>query len=148
MILNLGCGRMIHPDRVNVDSWAGNGVDVVCDLDSFPWPWADGEGDAIHAEHIFEHVEHPLEFMREAWRVLRPGGVLHLVVPHFQSPNAFTDPTHRRFCTHDTFRYWVRGTWLHDVAGDIYAGPCTFIEVLNERRGDDLVVHLAKEVAP
>lgn len=145
MILNLGCGRMIHPDRTNVDSHDHPGVDVVCDLDTFPWPWADRSVAEVWALHIFEHVEHPIEFMAECWRILEPGGLLHIEVPHYLSPNAFTDPTHRRYCTPDTFRYWVRGTWLHDVAGEMYAGPCTFLERTNEKRGHDLVVELIKE---
>lgn len=145
LILNLGCGRMIHPERVNVDSHDHPGVDVVADLDTFPWPWADGTVDEVHALHIFEHVEHPVEFMAECWRILAPGGLLHIVVPHWQSPNAFTDPTHRRYCTEDTFRYWVRGTWLHDVAGEMYAGHATFLERRCERIAHDLVVELVKE---
>jgi hypothetical protein len=43
----------------------------------------DGCASRIHAEHVIEHVGlvHALGFMREALRVLEPGGTLRLVFP-------------------------------------------------------------------
>ncbi len=66
----------------------------------------------------FDFIEHlhrgsPLEpnffiqFMNEASRVLRRGGVLILVTPAFPSPLAFQDPTHVNFITEQTVHYFV-----------------------------------------
>lgn len=114
--LNLGCGPIILPDTVNVDIVPLPGVDVITDLDQ-PWPWADETVSEILASHLFEHVEKPVLFMAEAWRVLAPGGGLDIRVPYYRHVFAFTDPTHRRFCTELTFDYWIPGQALHDAYG-------------------------------
>jgi SAM-dependent methyltransferase len=46
-------------------------------------PFADGTVEAIYSSHFLEHVrrEDALAFLRECHRVLRPGGVVRLVVP-------------------------------------------------------------------
>lgn len=144
MILHLGCGQKPVAGRVNVDMVDMPGVDVVHDLDVHPWPWSDGSAAEIHALHVFEHVVDPLGFMEQAHRVLRPGGWLHIEVPHWQSQNAFTDPTHRRYCTEDTFRYWVSGTWLWDVGGVAYHRGRRFRERSVAVVGGDLVVDLVR----
>lgn len=145
VILQLGCGRKPVAGRVNVDMVAMPGVDVVHDLDVHPWPWADDTVAEIHAPHIFEHVTDPLGFMEQAHRVLAVGGLLRIEVPHWRHQNAYTDPTHRRYCTEDTFRYWVRDTWLFYVGGEAYHRGRTFTEQLVQVNGADLLVELVKE---
>lgn len=114
--LNLGCGTDIDPGMVNADLVALPGVDVVCDLDQ-PWPWKDATACYIKASHVFEHVADPVLFMSEAWRVLAPGGLLDIRVPYWRHIFAFTDPTHKRFCTEMTWDYWVPGQDLHAAYG-------------------------------
>ncbi len=134
---------MIQDGAINVDAVALPGIDVVHNLDDHPWPFADASATRIRAAHIFEHVADPVGFMCEAWRVLGPGGHLDLIVPHWKHRNAYTDPTHRRYCTEDTFRYWVPGTWLHDVGGDAYTrGFAHFDEITNTVRDGTLYVTL------
>lgn len=123
MRLHLGCGTTILPDAVNVDLVALPGVDVVHDLDSAPWPWDDGTAENIGAFHLFEHLAAPITFMTECWRVLAEGGHLAIVVPYWKDPGAFTDPTHRRFCTENTFDYWIDGQPLNKVLGPAYGSP-------------------------
>lgn len=110
--------------------------------DKRPWPWDDCTFDRVIATHVFEHVADPIRFVRESCRVLRAGGTLVVTVPHYQSRNAFTDPTHRRFCTEQTFDYWVPGTALHREMGAQYAGPFTFRHQHVNRNGGDLIVTL------
>ena len=145
MILQLGCGRKPVEGRVNVDLVQMDGVDVVHNLDVTPWPWGDDTVTEIHAPHIFEHVTDPLGFMEQAHRVLVAGGLLHIEVPHWKHQNAFTDPTHLRYCTEDTFRYWVRGSWLEHVGGVAYHRNRFFTERSVQVVGADLIVDLLKE---
>lgn len=137
--LNLGCGQGISDEFVNVDIAALPGVDVVADLNQ-GWPWKDGSVQYILASHIFEHVNDPVHFMTEAWRVLDDDGVLDLRVPYYKHPNAFTDPTHRRFCTEYTFNYWITGTALHAQLGAGYQSPPVVFHgvaaELNRHEGD------------
>jgi SAM-dependent methyltransferase len=45
-------------------------------------PIADGAFDVAHSHHVFEHLADPLLAAREAWRVLRPGGLVFVEVPN------------------------------------------------------------------
>jgi hypothetical protein len=144
VILNLGCGNRPKAGAVNVDRAPAPGVELVHDLDVMPWPWADGEVAEIHAAHLFEHVADPIGFMCEAWRILELGGLLHIEVPHYLSRNAFTDPTHRRFCTEETFLYWCAGSWLYEMSAAYHPAGETFEQIGCTVAGGDLVVDLRR----
>lgn len=122
MRLNLGCGQRPNPGWVNVDRVPLPEVDVVHDLDVLPWPWDDGVAEAIVAQDVFEHVADPIGFMTESHRILTPGGTLSIKSPHFRHRDAFTDPTHRRFCTEHTWDYWIPGTALFADSNAMYGG--------------------------
>lgn len=122
MRLNLGCGTDLREGWVNVDRSAVPGVDVVHDLDRGPWPFQDGEADRILARDVFEHVNDPIMFMTECWRVLEPDGALFLKTPHWRHRDAYTDPTHRRYSTEATFDYWIPGTVLYHLHNAAYGG--------------------------
>jgi predicted SAM-dependent methyltransferase len=55
--LNVGCGNRILPGYVNIDIVQGPGVDVVHDLNEFPYPFKDNEFDVIYADNVIEHVD-------------------------------------------------------------------------------------------
>lgn len=144
--LNLGCGWNADtaPDVVNVDQAPLPGVDVVCDLDTHPWPFDDHAYSEVRAVQLFEHLADPVGFMHEAHRVLEPEGLLFLVVPHWQSENSFTDPTHRRHCTERTWDYWCVGEALHTQFGATYADGIPFRKESVVRTGDDIHVRLRR----
>jgi SAM-dependent methyltransferase len=141
--LNLGCGHCAEPGAVNVDLFDLPGVDVVHDLDVHPWPFGDTEFDRVRAVQLFEHVADPVGFMSEAHRVLVPGGELIIVVPHWQSANSYTDPTHRRHCTERTWDYWCVGEALHRQFYPLY-GTARFTKRSVARVGDDLYAYLRR----
>ncbi|HXZ36302.1 MAG TPA: methyltransferase domain-containing protein [Thermodesulfobacteriota bacterium] len=84
-LLNLGCGRRYHPDWVNVDFRStGPGV-LAIDLGG-RLPFSDREFDAVYHSHLLEHLPKrkvPF-FLRECFRVLKPGGILRVVVPDLE----------------------------------------------------------------
>jgi len=51
-------------------------------LDKEPLPFADAEFDVVTCSEVVEHVENPRRLMREAWRVLKPGGTLVMTTPN------------------------------------------------------------------
>ena len=148
--INLGAGSDIQPGYVNHDMMRLEGIDVVHDLDQFPWPWEDCSASRVRAYDVFEHVWHPLPFMRECWRVLRPGGVLDMHTVHWRSPNYHTDPDHKRGCTDQSWDYWIPGTFLHERYGPAYTGGFAVFEKVSITLVDglELAVLLKKPVTP
>lgn len=142
--LNLGAGSMPEPGWVNTDIVPLPGIDKVFDLDVHPWPLEDGCADRIKAYDVFEHVWHPLPFMRECWRVLRVGGVLDMHTVHHRSANYHRDPDHKRACDEQSLDYWVPGTYLNERYGAGYAQGCHFEKVSVTMDGSDLAFLLRK----
>jgi SAM-dependent methyltransferase len=80
--LNLGCGHNVLPGWLNVDLEGGrHGKTFMNALRPFPIP--DAALDAILCEHLIEHVpaEGGLFLLEEAFRVLKPGGVIRVITP-------------------------------------------------------------------
>jgi SAM-dependent methyltransferase len=103
--LNLGCGTKRVEGHVGVD--LGPGADVTMDVAEFLDALPDGSVAAIYSRHFLEHVE-PQAFvplLRRMDRVLRPGGTLRFIVPHFSNPYFYSDPTHRQPFGLYTFSY-------------------------------------------
>ena len=145
MRLNVGCGGKIMDGWVNVDHHPLPGVDVVQNLDVFPWPFESGVANKILASHVFEHVAHPVEFVLECWRILVLGGSLTIQCPHWTSENAFTDPTHVRFVTDRTFDYWCEGEDLNGPLGAQFLGDTYKFNKKSVRRiGGDIIFTLVK----
>lgn len=95
-ILDVGCGSQKLPGAVGLDRVAGAGVDVVHDLNQFPWPFSDGAFDEIRLSHVLEHLQDVLRTMEEIHRISRPDAQVFIWTPHFASMNSWTDPTHRQ----------------------------------------------------
>ena len=81
--INLGCGVDKKVGYVNVDWSPLVGADIAHDLNSYPYPFEAGSCGLIEAFHVLEHLEKPFQTMAEFHRMLAPGGVLHIKVPHF-----------------------------------------------------------------
>src|SRR3954470_71070 len=79
--VNLGCGGMRIPGTLGVDQVNVGATDVIADLEAPALPFRAGTVEAIHVYHVLEHVDF-VRLMDEFHRVLRPGGLLHIRVPH------------------------------------------------------------------
>ena len=55
-------------------------LDVEANIDH-QWPFDDGEFDIVFGSHVMEHAKDPCHFIRQAFRVLKPGGTLRMNVP-------------------------------------------------------------------
>jgi len=95
-VLELGCGsRRRHPEAVTIDALEFDGVDVIGDVFAALALLPEASVDAIHSYHFLEHVDSLKAIVAEMARVLKPGGLLHAVVPHFSNPYYYSDYTHR-----------------------------------------------------
>ncbi|MET8546135.1 methyltransferase domain-containing protein [Kitasatospora sp. NPDC004799] len=118
--------------RVDGDRWFTR-LDI-----AEPLPFADDSVDWVYAEHLIEHVTLPVAvgWLREARRVLRPGGVLRLTTPDlarylvgYATDDGFLAkhrrrlttlgfgppmPTRPAFLVNQIFRYFGH-QWIYDV---------------------------------
>ena len=106
MKLNLGCGKDIKKGYINLDFIELPGVDVVHDLNKYPWPFKNNEFDEIYASHVLEHLDNLPRAMEEIWRITKPNGRVIVRVPHFSCGINYQDPTHRRLFSYFTFDFF------------------------------------------
>jgi len=103
--LNVGCGRDIKKDYVNLDKIKAKGVDVVHELNNFPYPFKDNTFDEIYASQIIEHLNNPEKFIKELWRISRKNAKILIGTVHFSSPCVWGDITHKRPFQSDTMNW-------------------------------------------
>jgi len=104
MKVNLGSNNDHKPGFLNLDQCEP--ADIIHDLRE-RWPFDDNSVDYFMAHDVAEHIDSKdfpgnkgkIWFLNEAYRCLRPGGILDLVVPTVKGFGAFQDPTHVSFWT-------------------------------------------------
>jgi SAM-dependent methyltransferase len=108
--IDLGGGDRPQKGFINIDIRDLPGVDIVHDLEVFPWPLPDNCADLLVAAHLIEHINpHKggfIRFMDEAWRVTKPGGQFMVSTPYGVSYKYVQDPTHVNPCNEATFAYF------------------------------------------
>jgi predicted SAM-dependent methyltransferase len=105
MKLNLGCGWNKLDGYINLDRNSQWEPDVVAELPEIPFP--DETFTHIVAWHIIEHLPDKISLFNECWRVLEPGGELHILTPYAFSHAAHQDPTHVTFWVPESFAYYT-----------------------------------------
>jgi len=105
-ILDVGCGINKLPGAIGIDRNPRTRADVLCDLDHFPYPFRDSSFDRLQAVHVIEHLSDVIRAMEEFHRLVRPGGAVSLVTPHYTDFSSFCDPTHRWHLNSFSFRYF------------------------------------------
>jgi len=87
-------GVDISPEAANFE----NGLDVkICDIENENLPFDSNTFDVIYSKSFMEHLYYPERYLEEAYRVLKPGGILITLVPDWESnyKKYFDDFTHR-----------------------------------------------------
>lgn len=99
MKLNLGAGKdykngWINQDISNIDLYGNKiKVDIVADLNIYPWPFKDNTFEEIQAYGIIEHLENKIKPFQELRRIAKNGCKISIHVPH-RSGEWTSDPTH------------------------------------------------------
>ena len=116
-ILDIGSGtahiKEVRSDVISTDILAFPGIDIVADAHRLPF--ARGAFSGIIMLDVLHHLERPIEFLKEASRVLKPGGRLAMIEP------AMT-PLARRF--YDRF---------HEEPVDMTADPFAMVTADHKR---------------
>src|SRR5947207_3579615 len=105
-ILDVGCGINKYPGAIGIDRNPASKADVLCDLDRFPYPFADSSFDRVVAIHVIEHVSDVIRAIEEFHRLAKPHGTIRIETPHYTDFSSFCDPTHRSHLNSFSFRYF------------------------------------------
>ncbi len=122
-ILDIGCGRNKTPGAVGIDSNPRSAADVIHALDTVPYPFPDNEFDLIVGNQIIEHVGDVLAVVAELHRIARPGALIRLDTPHYSDVASYTDPTHRRHLTTESFSYFTGKRSDYDYYSEVRLRP-------------------------
>ena len=105
--INLGSGDTPQHGFINVDIKNLLGIDIIWDLEEFPWCFPDECADLLVASQLVEHINpHKgvfVKFMDEAWRILKPKGQFMIATPYAGSVGYYQDPTHCNPCNEFTW---------------------------------------------
>ena len=109
-LLEPGCGRGEHLRIFRELGMDVYGMDIspeapsfssdldisLCDLDSEKLPYPNNHFDVVYSKSFLEHLREPTIFLEEAYRVLKPGGLLLSMVPDWESQHKkfYDDYTH------------------------------------------------------
>lgn len=109
--VDIGCGKnKSGKDWFGIDYRALPGVDLVQDLESFPWAIPSESFNLAVSNHVVEHINPShgifINFMNEAWRILKPDGEFIIGCPYATSSGMFRDPTHCNFINEETWSYF------------------------------------------
>jgi hypothetical protein len=103
MKLNLGCGFNKPDGFIHVDMFEECQPDVVHNLETFPYPFADDSCEEILFNHSLEHIgQQPnvfLKIMQEIYRICKNEALIRINVPHPRHDHFISDPTHVRAIT-------------------------------------------------
>ena len=84
-LLNIGCGRTHHDKWINLDLESTDANVMEHDVTrGIPCP--SESISAVYHSHILEHLkpEQGIDLLKECYRVLKPGGILRVVVPDLE----------------------------------------------------------------
>jgi len=107
MKLHLGSGNQPKKGWINLDVIPGKYVDVVHDLDKFPYPFKANSVDRIYTEYVLEHMRDIIKTLMEIYRICKNGAIVEIVVPHFTAHRMFGDLTHHQFFSYTSFDNFI-----------------------------------------
>src|SRR4051812_5417066 len=139
--IGAGCGvtHIVWRRKFGVDGWgvepegegfessfgiarallAANGLDPerIVDATGEALPFADNSFDIVYSSNVLEHVGDPARVLREAVRVLKPGGTLQIVCPNYLSYfDGHYAALHPPVFSNAFFRWWMKRVYRKDPA--------------------------------
>jgi SAM-dependent methyltransferase len=106
--LELGCGnRKRSRQAIGVDMLDYPDVDIVGDVYEALALFPAQSVHAVYSYHFVEHVPDVPRLLFELARIVKPGGYVEFVAPHFSNSYFYSDPTHRSFFGLYTFCYFA-----------------------------------------
>jgi SAM-dependent methyltransferase len=98
IVLEFGPGDIKkYENSIGLDFIDKGSVDYLCDLSKGLSFIPDSCIDLIYTSHFLEHIDSLQNLLLEVNRVLKPGGKMVNIVPHFSNPYFYSDYTHKNF---------------------------------------------------
>lgn len=110
MKIDFACGERKKEGFIGVDQLPHPDVDIVWDLNNYPYPFEDESVDEIYCSQFIEHVDDLVKFMGELYRVMKHGATGIIIAPYWSHINTWRDPTHKRGIA-DTTLYFFDKDW-------------------------------------
>lgn len=101
--LNFGCGKDIKKGYMNADIIRKNGIDASFDFNRFPYPLKTNTFDSVYSSNVIEHLDNIPRVMKELHRIIKPNGVIRIIVPYYNCYGAYNDVTHKHYFSHKAF---------------------------------------------
>ena len=117
--LDIACGQNKQEGFVGVDIAKCKGVDIVHDLEVYPWPFKDESVEEAHVSHYIEHTKDLIKFMNELHRIMVKDGKCTIIAPYYTSMRCWQDPTHVNAISEASFLYYNQ-EWLKTNKLDHY----------------------------
>jgi len=109
MKLNIGCGFKKLDGFINIDKSKSVNPDLLLDVEKDGLEGIkDNSVDYILCSHFLEHMTDIIFVMGEIYRVCKNNAIITIIVPYFLSTSAIQDPTHKRFFTPESFKYFSK----------------------------------------
>lgn len=121
-ILDVGCGINKYPGAIGLDNNPRTAADIIHDLGQPPYPFPENEFDLVISRHVVEHVPDVMAFMKELYRITKPGGRIKIITPHYTNPDWATDPTHKNHFNSYSFNIFTERK-LFDFYTDVKFRP-------------------------
>lgn len=96
-LLDVGCGTGLFVNAAKGAGWHACGCDVdkplvelgrnrfdveLSHADLHKCHYADEKFDVVNLKYVLEHLPNPFEVLQETYRVLKPGGIVQIIVPN------------------------------------------------------------------
>ena len=93
--LDICCGKYKYEDFTGMDVRDVEGVDIVHDVQSFPWPLEDNSCIAVLMRLSWSCIEpkYRVQLMDEIWRITAPDGKIQIIDQYYKGDRAHHDPT-------------------------------------------------------
>ena len=107
MKLDVGCGDAKVEGAIGLDCVGLPGVDVVHDLNQYPWPFENDSFDEIYLNEVIEHLPNTIKVMEEIYRICKPTGKVHIRVVYWNHMHSISDPQHVSFFNETTWEFFT-----------------------------------------
>jgi len=127
--LNIGCGKDLRKDFINLDSHNDDGADVCFDLNDIykgnKLPFKDNQFEEILMYDVLEYIPYPLPILKEIHRVCKIDGLIKIKVPY--GDFTWGNPDHKRVFFVGTFNMYNFDSYYY------YKESCKNIELVKQK---------------